>query len=429
MFASQVHALGLSPPEEEIGYLPVGSTQTISATISRSVDELNGDIYVTVTPRKSAAEFFHGDLAFTIQEGIREYTYLYNIIPENPSDANQELYVTFLLQPATTTTSWVGVISGVTQVVRFTTDVVASGRSSSGGGSSHDSTTLSDDDEEQDESQTLEETSPSSETQLDETQESETDLEQEDSTQNEVEQMPEEPVETQNEQSIQEEAIAELNPTEDVLTQNVSQIVDIQSSSHPSEEEFYRGSGIMLSWLPPGKSIETTFYFLLTTQSSVPSSALINQTKNPSIYYEGLADGIYYFHILDSSDPEQKIFTRRIQIDNTPPSVDLNITIHKPFILLPKRRFLTINVTDVLSGVEDMQVKLNGIEAEVGQDGISLRGYGFGEYPLEIVALDKAGNERLAEFVIKIAPRYPVAKTVDWLLSLPRILFSKLFAL
>lgn len=124
----RVDALGLSPPEVELGYIPVGSVQTVRAQISRAPNEMEGSLRITVTPRKSAAGFFFGESEVTLPEGTREVDYLFSIIPDYTQETQQELYVTFLLQSSSSSSGSVSVVTGVTQVMRFTTDVDTSSK-------------------------------------------------------------------------------------------------------------------------------------------------------------------------------------------------------------------------------------------------------------------------------------------------------------
>lgn len=118
----ETRALGLSPPEVDLGYVPAGSTYTVRAGLYRSPNEMDGAALITVQPRKSAAGFFVGETSFTIPAGQTDFNYLFSVSPTFASEAQQELYVTFLLTPTSISTSGVTVITGVTQVIRFTTD-------------------------------------------------------------------------------------------------------------------------------------------------------------------------------------------------------------------------------------------------------------------------------------------------------------------
>lgn len=122
----EVFAIGLSPPEVELGHIPVGKSHTVSAQISRAPNEMGGSLRVSVTPRKSAAGFFFGEPSFIIPSGTREFNYLFSVIPDYVQSEFQELYVTFLVEQETTVSSGVSVKTGVTQVVRFTTEVDSS---------------------------------------------------------------------------------------------------------------------------------------------------------------------------------------------------------------------------------------------------------------------------------------------------------------
>lgn len=436
-----VRALGLSPPEVEIDYLPVGSSYTVSATISRAPEELSGDLNVTVSARKSAASFFHGETSFVIPDGTREITYLYTIIPDYPDAVDQELYVTFLLQPTTVTTSGVGIITGVTQVVRFTTDIVArpgsswsgSGRSSSDESSEDDATP--DEDETSESEETSNDTSDSSDESLSDVPDTDSDASI-DAPEPEEESFPtESPTERVQEQTSTPETFeypSEPPATETDLGSFADQLfaatdIDLQSSTHPSQDTYYAGDGIMLSWLQSGQSKEMTFRYILNQNPTADTSELTSETQNPSIYFSGLPDGIYYFHLLDASDPDGSVATQKIMVDNTPPVVEPSTVSQPSLPLFPPRRFIALEVIDALSGVVSSHVRINGTPVETTGAGIPLRGLGFGQHQLTVQTVDEAGNEQTAEFVVTIRPRFPVLETVHRLLRLPENIFSRLF--
>jgi len=435
LFVSRAQALGLSPPEEQIGYLPVGSSQTVAATISRAPEEMSGNLTVTVSARKSAADFFHGESSFVIPDGTREITYLYNIIPTYPSTVDQELYVTFLLQSTTITIGGVGVISGVTQVVRFTTDVVAipgSSGTSSGGSSSDES---QDDEEPSDE--TPDEPSDSSDESLSDTTETDTGSQADTQIPEDDSLTAEEPstevsvpvqvLSPETQESLSEPATTETDS--DISTDQILSTtdIDIQSQTHPLQDTYYRGDGVMLSWLVPGQNEETSYRFVLNQNPVAQASELIFETQNPSVFFGSLPDGIYYFHLLSASDPDGEMTTHKIMVDNTPPVVDSSVVSQLAFPVFAPRRFVALEVIDILSGVTSSQASINGTPVNVTDIGISLRGLGFGQHQLVVQAIDKAGNERTAEFVISIRPRYPVAEMIHRFLRIPGIIFSMFF--
>lgn len=120
----ETRALGLSPPEVDLGYVPAGSTYTVSAGLFRSPNEMDGSALITVNPRKIAADFFVGESSFVIPVGQESFNYLFSVAPQFATQEQQELYVTFLLTltPTSLSTTGVSIITGVTQVIRFTTD-------------------------------------------------------------------------------------------------------------------------------------------------------------------------------------------------------------------------------------------------------------------------------------------------------------------
>ena len=422
-----VYALGLSPPEVQIDYLPVGSLYTVSATLFRAPEEASGDLNVTVTARKSAAGFFHGDSSFIMPDGTREATYLYNIIPDYPSAVDQELYVTFLLQPISASVGAVSIISGVTQVVRFTTDIVASPQTTSptpeGASSGGGSRSVRGSPKQPDESTDDTDTDSGSQT-------------QEQTTDGDLNSVPTSTPatsqQTQDGSSSAESSDVQITPKQTLTRpfdfgrviespsiENLSlpRAINLQSSTHPFSEQFYRGNGVMLSWQEPGQSVNTSYRFVLNYDSLVELKELVNETQNPSIFYEGLPDGIYYFHIMDISNIESGISTLKIKIDNTPPSVVPTLVSRQVLFFLPPRRFILLDIVDVLAGVAQVQVSINGAPVEITDAGVSLRRFGFGRHMFSVQAVDAAGNETVSQYVVEIAPRFPIAQTMRRIIS------------
>ena len=519
-----VLAIGLSPPEVAIEYLPVGTSYTVSATISRAPEELSGDLLITVQPRKSAASFFHGESNFTIPDGTREMTYLYNIIPEYATQAAQELYVTFLLQPAATIGGGVSVITGATQVVRFSTDVgsvpgaptqvsaqganaqteisfsapqsnggrtvtsytvtctpSAGGASMSasaasspvtvtgltngtayscsvtatnaiGTGLASDSVTVTpaatsvgggvsrrssevDTEEEDDTQEAPADTTPSDDAQQD-TDDSST-------TQTAPQTDQEEHVDA-SEESLLDWLLDLVTPSQEGDTTTVTEreslsfdqgesgqdtfadtdssdsseclaalMLEVQSSTHPSTEQYYRGEFISFSWGQPGPGDATVYRFVLNQQEQTTASDLVFETQTPSITYEMLSDGVYYFHIADTSSDDCEIVTRRFMVDNTPPTIALDVINNPPwFFLFSSSRSIRLDVNDALAGVSQVKANLSDRVLEVRNSQVSLRGLDFGDHVLTVQAVDEAGNEVVREFLVHIEPRYPITETL-----------------
>jgi len=433
--ANNVQAIGISPPQFDIGTIPVGSMQTVGLWIIRSATEDIGDLTINVSARKSGQSYFQGSPQLIITSGTDKVWYSFNIVPDFSSEGPFELFVDFLL-PASGDSGTIGnsVITGATAVALFSTGVipsvgtVSSGGSSSGGtsGTSNDSSqeetaqedTTTDNSQNSEQQTTTQEipqpdsgapeespvsTTTGKENSLDTKSTSDAKIVN-DNTQgtNEISQKP-------SEIKQPSETTKDLGPqTSDSLISPVSMIL--------KDNTYFASSYIVLTFETQGIRSASIYKYILNTQQDATLDDLVSETRFPQATFT-LDDGIYYFHIArETADGIGEIITQRLVIDTKPPNIQANLETKKQSWFSFSNHALSIEVSDQLSGVGDYTVALGA--QQLNKTKIEIPSLKFGTYSFLVDATDLAGNIVQKTVVVHVVPKYPLPKFISQFLRI-----------
>ena len=202
----------------------------------------------------------------------------------------------------------------------------------------------------------------------------------------------------------------------------------ITSKSHPDQGKWYKESTLYLYWKLE-KEAEYSWilsYDPLTEPDEIPDKPKPKEelTWMGAIEYTGLEDGVYYFHLRQKLPDKawSKKITFRAMIDTMPPE-DFEPKIAKDPTVFDGKYFLSFITQDKISGVDHYEIveelkrgvlqpfitKLRKKEHRIPKEWkIAESPYLLEDQSLQskilVKAIDKAGNERIAEII----PSYKV---------------------
>lgn len=178
----------------------------------------------------------------------------------------------------------------------------------------------------------------------------------------------------------------------------------LSSRSHPDQNEWYKNRTLHIHW----DLLEGVRYsYILSLDPLAEPDEIPDRPEGELMWlgdmeYENLEDGIYYFSLRQqppSEDWSSKV-TFRVMIDATLPS-PFELEIGKDPTLFEGRYFLSFAATDKTSGLDHYEIS----ETKRGREDVWKIGtspYLLEDQSLESIirvrALDKAGNEQVAEF-------------------------------
>ena len=180
----------------------------------------------------------------------------------------------------------------------------------------------------------------------------------------------------------------------------------ISSLTHPDPEKWYSNKNPEFIWkLPSG----ATGVSLIFNQNSSSDPGNTSDGQMESKKYEGVEDGIWYFHIkFRNQQGWGNITHRQVLIDTKPPE-PFEIKVDQGGDPTNPTPFLYFNTKDALSGIEYYEVKVGDKEPMPVTLGY-LKSNPYKTSPLEpgehsilVKAVDKAGNSTIAstELVIQ----------------------------
>jgi len=172
---------------------------------------------------------------------------------------------------------------------------------------------------------------------------------------------------------------------------------EVISGSHPDQNAWYAKSEVDLSWSRPDKAYGFSFE-LDQIADTIPDNSL-DATNSTIQSYPDLKDGVWYFHIKARAQPNNAAFGGtthfKIQIDTTAPEV---------FQIQKSNDVLTFETTDKLSGVDHYDVYADGsLVVAKATSPYTLNNLKAGSHQIEVLAVDKAGNDRKAQLSIMVA--------------------------
>ncbi|MEX2090693.1 MAG: hypothetical protein WD989_00995 [Candidatus Paceibacterota bacterium] len=189
--------------------------------------------------------------------------------------------------------------------------------------------------------------------------------------------------------------------------------LNISSTTHPDPSRWYSNNNPLFKWDVPSGVTEV----LLTLNRS--SGAVPSIRYTPPIserILTNLDEGTWYFNArFRTTAGLGPIASFRINIDTTPPR-PFNITRLDPNDTKNPRPELLFESSDATSGIDRYEMKVGDkewvkIAADLGGRSYAMPVQKYGEYSVEIKALDRAGNSTSAKIDIKIDPiKAPIIK-------------------
>lgn len=177
----------------------------------------------------------------------------------------------------------------------------------------------------------------------------------------------------------------------------------ILSSTHHNEESWYSNNNLELQWeLSP--DISAISFILDKNPETEPD--IISEGDINSKTYEGLSDGIWYFHLRTKDADWSSTRHFVVHIDKTPP-LPFEISVNNEGDPTNPQPLLYFKASDEVSGIDHYQIKLetgdNIILANPSINQYRLSIQGPGNYSIVVSAFDKAGNSRenIAGIVIR----------------------------
>ena len=176
----------------------------------------------------------------------------------------------------------------------------------------------------------------------------------------------------------------------------------ISSRTHPDQSKWYQGNTLHLHWdLAEGAE----YSFILSQDPLAEPDNIPDEPERKDdlawigdMEYPDLEDGIYYFHLkerLPDKDWSGKI-SFRAMIDSTLPE-DFQPEIGQDFSIFEGKYFLSFATTDKTSGINYFEIKEGKKEWKKALSPYLLEDQEL-KSVIQVKAVDKAGNERIAQW-------------------------------
>ena len=195
---------------------------------------------------------------------------------------------------------------------------------------------------------------------------------------------------------------------------------EISSTTHPDQTKWYNHNILHLHWnLREGAE----YSYVLSRDPLAEPDEVPDRPEGELIWlgdmeYQGLEDGVYYFHLRESQELDSTVsaggkegqkwglkITFRAMIDTLPPE-PFEITIGQNPSIFAGQYFLTFAAVDKTSGIDHFEIletrKGKG-KWERGESPYLLKDQSLTSI-IKVKAVDKAGNERIAEIVPPLNP-------------------------
>ena len=195
------------------------------------------------------------------------------------------------------------------------------------------------------------------------------------------------------------------------IIEKPEKLLEISSKTHPNQNKWYSHSSFFVHW----DLVQENLYSYLLIQDPL---AIPDETSDRpegellwlgDMEYPKLEDGIYYFHLREAiRDENQELVwgpkaTYRMMIDTQPPE-EFTPKIAQQETVFEGKYFLSFSTIDKMSGVDHYEI----LETRDKQQATEEWKVAVSPYLLEdqslnniikVKALDKAGNERIAEII------------------------------
>ncbi len=183
----------------------------------------------------------------------------------------------------------------------------------------------------------------------------------------------------------------------------------VKSETHPDQEKWYNNPSAILSW-EKEEGVTGYSYEVNNEPISLPDNVV--DSKDNSIIYKRLGDGVYYFHIKSFRNGVWGGVTHfEIKVDTAPPA-------QFPIDIYPSKRtdsnkpvieFLT---TDQSSGIDRYEIKIVSLQADNQNDTFFIQTNSpytperleNGNYSIIVRAYDRAGNYQEVTERLEIVP-------------------------
>ncbi|MDP3991263.1 MAG: cohesin domain-containing protein [Candidatus Nealsonbacteria bacterium] len=179
----------------------------------------------------------------------------------------------------------------------------------------------------------------------------------------------------------------------------------ILSTTHPEQEEWYNNGSPSFQWAMPSSILGVSF---ILNRSPLTWPDLISEGEISAKTYQGLDDGIWYFHLrLKNKEGWLEAAHYKIQVDLSPPSPFEVAIDNKGDSTNPKPN-IYFETKDDLSGVSYYKFRIDEgsfLKLALAQiSSFSLPLQYPGQHSIAVRAVDKAGNNTETKTVLDIAP-------------------------
>jgi hypothetical protein len=190
--------------------------------------------------------------------------------------------------------------------------------------------------------------------------------------------------------------------------------IEIASTTHPIQDQWYNENNISLNWKITSEYSGESFEFD-QNPDTIPDQ--ISEGFVDSKKYEGVNDGIWYFHLrLKNEIGWGEVSSYKIQIDKEPPR-DLTNRIDNGGDLTNPQPALFIEAMDDLSGISHYEIKiengdfLTAVPSKASPLILPLQSPGT-KY-IDLIAYDRAGNIKSEKIQIEISSiEVPIITTI-----------------
>jgi|GEM_PF-3112568 len=446
IYPKSVSAIGISPPEFNIGTIPTNEKFTGSVNIQRHLGfEPTGDLTIQVVTYGNGATYFYGSPSITIPDGQTAVNYSFSIVPDNKQRGPFEFFIQFLLISTQKPDAAFGVsvTSGATLTIRFDSEykASASGSSSSSSGSSSggDTSQSNSTDSNSTTPPTTAKskspitqvaptptTSPKTSTNTPSLPAAKTSTVSPTKTQSLIVKtptpisqfvtlikdifLPTQPEPSSEKIPSNQTRIDLVGP--DAQETNVPQII-LTSPTHPTEEQYFSEDIVTLSWAEKGLSAASSYLFTLNQNPNAAPEDLTETTNAPQASFK-LEDGEYFYHIATQNENGiGEIFTRRILVDRTPPTNEIVSFSATPDPLFGSNGQLIITASDKTAGIDYYELISPLLTDSTNKNTIPIPKFKFGTYPLTIRVVDKAGNVTEEDYIVRVEPKYSLERLWD----------------
>jgi len=191
----------------------------------------------------------------------------------------------------------------------------------------------------------------------------------------------------------------------------------ISSRTHPDQNKWFKGTTLHLHW----DLIEGAEYSFILSRDPLAEPDEMPDRPAPKegliwmgdMEYPNLEDGIYYFHLRERRETDAELnaeptrkwgpkITFRAMIDSTPPE-DFKPEIGKDPAIFEGKYFLSFTTADKTSGIDFFEVKEGKRNFKRAESPYLLEDQELKSI-IKVKAVDKAGNERIAEIIPPATP-------------------------